>query len=281
MLGFGALGEFALGEGPIANPPLGGGNFPPATPVRRTTPPRVVSVNLCLIASLGPFAQTNYPLPKSLKPAAPLAAPYNNSLLAQPLRQTDWPAAKRVPLRAISNSSPQNLPLIASLGPFKQTVWTPAQKPQNAVGAVQPNVPLLVQQSTPFVNVSFAVPAKARFALPFQVPNTVVFVPPPDTHDGGVFVKKKRKKIGPDPIELELEEKAKRRAAIELAIYGPEVTYEPQRSILEAPLPPAPPPNVEDLARVMVQVRSAEMEAQRQALEQDDEDVIEMILRDI
>lgn len=284
MLGFDAIGKLALGQLPepsaAATVPFVQMDWASAKPVRRSLPAQSVSINLCLIASLGPFSQQTFPLPKVQRPVAPQAVPYNNSLLATPLRQTDWPAAKRVRISPISGSAPQNLPLIASLGPFKQTVWAAPKQPLPAAGLPPANVPLLVQQSTPFVNVSFTAPAKARFAQPFQAPNTVIFVPPPDTHDGGVYVKKKRKRVGPDPIDLELEEKAKRRAAIELAVYGPEVTYEPQRSILE-PVSPAPPPNVEELARVIMQAQEAERQAQRLALEQDDEDVIDLILRDL
>ena len=280
MLGFGALGEFALGEGPTQRQ---GGIFSQfSSPIRRAGLAVAVASTTFSGFVAPPPAQAAIPFTKFSEPAKkkPQLAVWNFSI---PPAGTQTAIFTQFSAPTLKKRIPQSFDNAPQPGFFQPAVFSAFDQPRfaKAKPALQPQglfetVPAI----PPFTGfATFAQPLKAKTNVqygfqPFIAPPVV-----PDTHDG-VFVKKKRKKVGPDPIDLELEEKAKRRAAIELAVYGPEVTYEPQRSILE-PLPPAPPPNVEDLARVIVQARNAEIEAQRLALEQDDEDVLEMILRDL
>ncbi len=98
-----------------------------------------------------------------------------------------------------------------------------------------------------------------------------------DTHDG-VWVKKKRKRVGPDPIELELAEKAKRRAALELAVYGPEVVYTTPEPVFESSKTHV---DVTELAKVIANAQLAHYQAMRSQEDQDEESELESILREI
>ncbi len=91
--------------------------------------------------------------------------------------------------------------------------------------------------------------------------------------------RKKRKRFGLDPIEIELSEKAKRRAAIELAVYGPEVEYSPPPAPFVAPA--APPVNVAELAGVIATAQAQQRQAMAAQAGEDDESDLESILREI
>jgi hypothetical protein len=284
-LGLGALGEFALGQGPTqsagaASAPFSQTNWPSAKRPRSSTP-QSIGLNLALIASLGPFNQKDWtPVKKAPRPAISLSRAQTLPLIASlgPFRQQDF-TKPALPKRSPPQLASLNINLIASLGPFRQSFLPNPKQPVTSVALPPANVALLVQQSTPFANFTFPVAVKARLTPPvYPVYNLPIYAPVPDTHDG-VWVKKKRKKLDRDPLDLELEERSKRRAAIELAVYGPEVTYEPPAPTLFAP--PAPPPNVEELAKAIMAAKQMLEQQQRAALEQDDEDVLEIILRDL
>lgn len=253
MLGFGALGEFALGEGPTPKTFLAGSQW--AAPVKRT--------GLAVAIVAGSFT--------GFVPPPPAQAKGQFTQFAQP-------AAKKPQLASWHFTAPapqaQTAIFSAFSQPFAPRIMLPDEQPSVLFEVLPPVLP-------PFTGfASFDIPLQAKVNIAIHVgrwwgPITL----PVDTHDG-VWIKKKRKKPDRDPIDLELEERAKRRAAIELAVYGPEVTYEPQPSIIKTHAP-IPPPNVEDLAKTIVALRTAEIEAQRKAIEQDDEDVLEMILRDL
>ena len=107
------------------------------------------------------------------------------------------------------------------------------------------------------------------------------FVPPIRPAILDVFVKdwRKKRRRGRDPIELEIEEKAKRRAALELAIYGPEAAE------IAARAPEMPvihtPPNVEELAKIIAAAQRELAQSQHLQALSDDENDLEAILRDI
>lgn len=312
MLGFDAIGALALGQAPTAAAPASTTPFNQyewATPKRlRSAVPQLLSVNLALIATLGPFSQGLSPPAYPLKASRPHPITVNNSLLALPFSQLNWSASKKtgfavLPVfpnlalianlgpfrqgdfgtpRLLRASPPQpipfNLSLIANLGPFTQTNWNVPLRPM-ALPAFAPfNVPLFNLEETPFTNALFT--ASARFRLNPVAPafNLTIYLPIQDTHDG-VWVKRKRKRHGPDPIDLELQEKASRRAALELAVYGPEVEYREPSTVVDA-LPPAPP-NVAELAQVIASAQAAQHQQARLQAEQDDEDDLEAILREI
>lgn len=100
---------------------------------------------------------------------------------------------------------------------------------------------------------------------------------PIDTHDG-VWVKRKRKKFGPDLIELELAEKAARRAALELAVYGPEVKYTIPEPVFEAPKKPI---DVTELAKVIAAAQASMHQTIMAQQDQDEENDLDAILREI
>lgn len=95
--------------------------------------------------------------------------------------------------------------------------------------------------------------------------------------DAGYYRKKKRK--GPDPLDLELAEKASRRAALELAVYGPEEVIAPQNFTKKPVIHTAP--DVADLAKTIFSARIAHAESIRAQQIADDEDDLESILREI
>jgi hypothetical protein len=122
-------------------------------------------------------------------------------------------------------------------------------------------------------------------AVSFQ--NFVHITPPnppvQELNDGGYVKKKKRKptKRELDPYAEEAELKAKRREAVELAVYGPEVEY--TLPPMAFPAGPVPPPDLGDLPSIMLNAQQAQKAAQmhKAALEQEDEDEIINILREI
>lgn len=138
--------------------------------------------------------------------------------------------------------------------------------------------PLLVPPFTGFSRFEGIVTARFNVALHSTVSFIAVQPVPIDTHDG-VWVKRKKKRSGPDPIELEIKEKANRRAALELAVYGPEVIPAPVRPV-QTLIPPKPP-DVADLTKVVLQARQAHLDSIKRQFEADDEDDLESILKDI
>ncbi len=90
---------------------------------------------------------------------------------------------------------------------------------------------------------------------------------------------RKKKSKQPNSIDLELAEKAKRRAAIELAVYGPEVEYSPPPAPFVAPA--APPVDVAELAKVIAAAQAQQRQAVAAQASDDDEGDLESILREI
>jgi hypothetical protein len=141
-----------------------------------------------------------------------------------------------------------------------------------------PSFAVLPQQPPPFTGfAAFERPLRARRVVVDFQDWWIAQILPADTHDG-VYVKKKRKGKKYDPAKDELDIRAKRRGAIYDALV-PKVEY----SLPDLVLPPrlAPPPNVEELAQLVMTARQrAEMEQKKRELEADDDD-LELILKDI
>lgn len=222
MPGFGALGEFALGEGPFAQTLPTGAQW--STPVRKA--------GLAIAVIAGSF--TGF-VPQPPAQAAPIFSQFSQPQFQRSVIPDEQPSA----LFEFAPPAPPFTGFCTFEGPIKAKL----------------NVALI----------------SSRWWQPITLPV--------DTHDG-VFVKKKRKKLDRDPIELELEEKARRRAAIELAVYGPEPEISAQISP-EKPVINRPPPDVSELARMVLATREAEAERIRQEQIQAEEDDIEAILKDI
>lgn len=123
----------------------------------------------------------------------------------------------------------------------------------------------------------FSQPIKARFqaCLLQSVFNFPYFIPQ-DTHDG-VYVKRKRKHRK-DPLDLEIESRAKLRAGIERAIYGDpvQIKYELPKTVIQRPAP-----DVVELAQAIIAARAAEKQAVLMKAKQDDEDDLDMILGEL
>lgn len=296
FLGFDALGRLALGQLPQTA----------VAPAARTltfgsawTAPRKAGLAAAVIATT--FAGFVAP------PQARATTTFNK--FSEPFRKANlallatWqfsPAAPRTTQTAIFTkfSQPQiprvNLPdeqpsalfevrpppvISIAFTQFSQPIVSRANLSDEQPSTLFEVLPPIAPPFTGFARFEGIIRAKLNVALystPLWLPT---IAPAVDTHDG-VWVKRKRKKLDRDPLELEIEEKAKRRAAIELAVYGPEVTYEPPAPSLFAPTV-QPPPNVEDLTRAIMAAKQMQEQQQRVALEQDDEDVLEMILRDL
>jgi hypothetical protein len=245
MLGLGALGEFALGQGPTPSGPFTQSDF--AKSVRIKSSAFVILGSSAVLLAATPF--TNLPQAQARTPKQPVqfVSGVNLSLLT-PFIPRDF-SSQRVQKRFARDKIYPNLVLSNFSVPFTPIDWS-----------------------------------RPRSIKPSQVPVLngfhILHQPIVDLHDGGVFVKRKSKrKDWRDPIELELEEKAARRAAIELAIYGPEVEYKEPPTVFAAP-PPAPP-DVGDLAKVVAAAQAAQFQDQRSRDEHDEEDDLESILREI
>jgi hypothetical protein len=253
MLGFGALGEFALGEGPTQIRGFSGGQW--QTPVRKAG----------LAAAVIATTFVGFVPPPPAKAAGPFTK-FSTPHQTKYVRPTSWhfvaPAPAQQTAIFSSFSQPQlNRVLIDEI---PSTFFEPAAPP-----------------APPFVGfATFEGVIKAKFnaaliSTRWWQPITL----PVDTHDG-VFVKRKKKRSGPDPLDIELEEKAKRRAALELAVYGPETAI-PGPIPAEIPVINTPPPDVADLAKVMMALRQDQIEQAKAAEIQADEDDLESILKDI
>ncbi len=101
------------------------------------------------------------------------------------------------------------------------------------------------------------------------------FFVPPDSHDGG-WIKKRKKRH--DPLELKIQEELARRHALELAIYGPEIEYK-----IETPkfVPVSIPADLGNLPNLIASVQHQNYLAELKKVDDDDENEIEMILKDI
>ena len=254
MQGFGSHGEFAHGETQTQLPPfVGFTQFSQPLP-RRSNNPALTSFQPfpLLVQQSTPFSFTPFSQPRPAK--------LNPALQAwQPL-----------PLLEPTPPPPTDIPFTG----FTQFSQPRPAKRNAELTSFQP-LPLLAPQM-PFMNfTAFSQPLPKKNLIPLLAwqPFTLL-EKPPDRRDG-VFVKRKRPPQR-DLIQDELDEKARRRAAIALAVYGPEIVYEPP----PVPVPPQPP-NVLELAQIIMRARDAERQALQQALEQDDEDVIELILKDL
>ena len=253
MLGFGSLGRFALGEGPFEQRTGGGSQW--QTPVRRA--------RLAVAIVAGSF--TGF-VPQPPAQAAPV------------FTQFSQPQAKA---KSVIHAGFTNTPQPAFVQPyvfsaFSQPLPTRVLIDEIPSSFFEPEPPIL----PPFTGFcTFEVPFRAK--LNIALISTRWWQPitlPVDTHDG-VFVKKKRKKHERDPIDIELEEKARRRAAIQLAVYGPE-------PLIPAQISPEKPvfhsiADVTELTKLVLAARQAEQERIRAQQIADDEDDLESILKDI
>ena len=97
----------------------------------------------------------------------------------------------------------------------------------------------------------------------------------PDTHDGG-WIKKRKKRQ--DPLELKIQEERNRRAALELAVYGPEVEYKIEIPRFEEPKKPI---EVGDLPQIIASMQHKNYTDEIARSQDDDENELAMILRDI
>lgn len=260
ILGFDAIGRMALGQ---ISQPTTVATFTP-TPSTRWFDPVRKGLSVAVIATT--FVGFVPPPQAKATPAfTKFAEPVRKT---NPALQAAWkfsPVALRSQTAIFTQFSQPQIPRIN----------LPDEQPSALFEILPPQAPSF----TGFARFSEYLPKKSVVFLYSAFQPEPGFVPVVDTHDG-VWVKKKRKKPDRDPLDLELEERAKRRAAIELAVYGPEVTYEPPAPSLFAPAV-QPPPNVEDLARAIMAAKKMHEQQQRAELDQDDEDVLEMILRDL
>jgi hypothetical protein len=293
ILGFDAIGRLALGQLPPATATAAAPNVfsASAAPLRKAG--LTAAVIATTVAGFIPppqaqaaleFTQFSQPIFKKPIQQQPwLTTPAFIAPVNPPFSQFSQPRPSRVTL---PDEQPSTLfevapPPIVSIA-FSQ--FSQPRYPRTVLADEQPSalfevLPPPAPPFTGFARFEEVIRARARVDLLTQFSFTPLFIPP-DTHDlvfmGDQFRKKKK---GKSPIDLELERKAKLRADLELAVYGPEVSYEPP--VVEIPATPAAPPNVEELTRAIMAARAAHEHAQRAEIEQDDEDVIEMILRDL
>lgn len=285
MLGFGALGEFAIGEGPTqqASSSFSGGQW--QSPIRKTG--LAVAVVATTFAGFVPqppakaspvFARFSEPERKkpniqswAFAPQAPAQAKPVFSRFAEPVskkpRPESWVFVPKAPAQPV-----------AIFSRFDEMVLNRAPLPDEQPSAFFEVAPPTAPPFFGFMPFEMVLTAKINVALQtsrWWQPITL----PVDTHDG-IWIKRKKRKSGVDPLDLEREERARRRAAIELAFYGPPEGPAPA-PLLEPPPVAQPIGDVTELAKIVVASRQAEEERRRAQELADDEDDIEAILKDI
>jgi hypothetical protein len=251
MLGFGALGQFALGEGPVQIRGLSGGNEWPDI-VKKT------GLTVAVIATT--FVGFVPPPPAQARAV---------------FTKFSQPQSNKTVLHGFTNA-----PQRAFVQPYIFTKFSQPAFQRSPLPDEQPSAlfEILPPAQPPFTGFArFAEVIRARITIADFKPWPIFVSLTRDSHDG-VFVKKKRRKPAYDAAADELEIRRKRREAIEFAFHPP-VEY----SLPDLALPPRPaaPPNVDDLAKAILQAQQqAEQHKRAMDLQQDDDD-LEQILKDI
>lgn len=221
-----------------------------------------------------PFFMSQFQPPRAIKAAA-FAILGSSAVL---LSSNPFQGAQAATPRQISRPAPDQIH--SSLALLSNPVFNPdfsvSRFPKTLAATLPvPNIPLLfgtpitpIDWSRPRTIIASKIPVLIGFQIQYQTP--------PDTHD--VYVKRKSKRRH-DWIEDELAAKARRRAAIELAVYGPEVTYEPAPVPFD--LPSAPAPDVTGLAQAIMAAQTQQKQAIAALRDQDEETDLEAILREI
>jgi hypothetical protein len=247
MLGFGALAQFSL-------------------------------VDVGSKKTQGVFSSLSQPTKKSLAVAV-IATTFVGFVAPQPVQarvftQFSQPKLKKPLHQAWLNSvfvAPQSRTVFSS---FSQPQFGKPSLPSEQPGQLFVGIP----QSSPFTGFarfSDILLSKPKVHL-FSSFNFSPFVAPPDTHDGGWVKKRKKKPV--DSLALKLEEQLKRRADIELAVYGPEVKYEITVPKFEAPKPPA---DIGNLPQIIALAEHQNYLASIKQADDDEEDELAMILKDL
>lgn len=254
MLGFGALGQFALGEGPFAQSLSVGSQW--QTPVRRT--------GLAVAVLATTFAGFVAPPPAQARVFSQFSQPQ--------LPRINLP--DELPSALLEVRPP---PVISiAFAQFSQPSLARIVIPDEQPSALFEILPPIAPPFTGFTSFDGIIKARFNIALTaWQWWQPIIL--PVDTHDG-VWVKRK-KRSGRDPIDLELEEKASRRAALELAVYGLEKPIAQPKPVKAAVINSLP--DVADLAKTVLLARQAHQESIRNQANADDEDDLESILREI
>lgn len=132
--------------------------------------------------------------------------------------------------------------------------------------------------SAPFTGfLQFSQPVRFKGPAAFEATWTFIpFIEQPDTHDG-VFVDHRKKRKRHDLIEDELARKAKLRADIELAIYGPDIPFEVPDVKYEIPR------QIEfgNLASIVANAQHNQYVLAQKKSDDDDETDFEELLKDI
>jgi len=258
MPGWGPIGRFAIGELPVsaASPAqVYGGAFSQFSPVKRAG----IAVAVIATTAAG-FV------------APPPAQATVFTSFSQPQRKAFRPVAWTFSPQA---QTAQTAVFTAFSQPLPSRIKLPDELPSALFEVELPIAPPF----TGFARFDQVIRPKSQICLLAAFQSEQLFVPQPDTHDlvfmGDQFRKKKRR----DLIDEEISRKERLRRDLEQAVYGPEVVYSPPAAA--QPDPKAAPPNVEELARSILAAREAQANAQRAAIDEDDENVIEMILRDL
>lgn len=253
MLGFGALGEFALGEGPTQRQGFSGGQW--QTPVRKA------GLTVAVIATT--FAGFIAP------PPAQAAIPF--SKFSEPPKKTT-PAWELPWLFKIPVPQPQTTVFASFSQPLISRVALPDEQPNTLFEVLPPQGPPF----TGFAQFTDILRGKLNLALFDQFTFVPTIPPAIDTHDG-VYVKKRKKKPYDAALD-ELETRRKRREAIELAIYGPPVEYKLPELTFPARVVK---PDIGDLPQIILKAKLEQAKQIRARLEADDEDDLDQILKDI
>lgn len=288
MLGFGALGEFALGEGPFGSQTLTPGPGWQSGVAKKAISAAVIATTFAGFVPPVPTTPTVFAAFSQPSRAANLATqiswvqtPVVPAQAAALFTTFSQPAFLRVnlpdeqPSALFEIAPPQPSPFTGFLAfslPLSNRTLLPDEQPSALFEVLPPQSPPF----TGFAQFTGQIRVKANPSTGFQ---SFLFVPStPDTHDL-VFDVYRKKKPRRDLIDEELARKAKLRAGLELAAYGPplEISYE---SIPEA-LPVAAPPDVAGLTKTILQAQEAQQQAMQAKHIADEEDDLEMILKEI
>lgn len=165
MLGFGALGEFALGEGPIGAPPGGRQSIPALVQRIRTSAfDKSVGLNPNLFTNRVPNNQYAYPSPMRVRRSPiVLDGPFNPNLFKNPVPifnhfESVWRVADFIPP---SNPYNQNLyTIVITAQPFNQTDWPRTTRLRGVFDQTQAFNPNLFTNPLPFAQFDWAKPVR-------------------------------------------------------------------------------------------------------------------------
>jgi len=257
MLGYGALGQYALGQGP-ENAPVA---FTPKVLGSDSNQILKIGLSVAVIAT----TIVGFVAPPSIQVAKAFTEFSKPQRINNVTAQSNWP------------NTPGRSALVNSL-------FSIFSQPVNSRGMIADEMPSALFDIEPPPSIHFAGFASFSDVWRSKVNRTALFdtsklspviIPSKDTHDLVFMADERKRKKKRDLFDEEKRRKERLRSDLELAIYGPPVVY-----TLPDWMPPPLPiqtPEIGDLAQIMIQAQATRKAQQ----ELEDEQDIERLLRDL